>query len=79
MSVTDITKSKAKKEQEHADRVVALFRDHPELAKRAIIIALPTDGTPGLCLAPQDLSPTEVVGTLETAKFNIIMQALPKP
>ena len=73
MKLVDLSQTKAEKEQAHADKVLSLFRDHPELAKDAVIISPPGPDSPGICLAPEHFSSTEVEGILESAKIHVVL------
>jgi len=75
---TSLDDYKAKKEQEHANRVIQLFKDHPELAKEAIVVYAP-EGGEGVVLAPEHLGTTFVVGLLEAAKFGILASSMQDP
>lgn len=54
--------------EKHKEKVLALFRDHPEIAEGALIIA----PEQGIVLTPEGMEPALIVGLLETAKFRIL-------
>lgn len=71
MKITHLDEARAAIRQAHADKVRKLFEDHPEVSQEAIIVWR----AGGVTLAPEDMSPLQIVGDLEAAKFGVLYAA----
>jgi hypothetical protein len=75
--VTSLSEARKVKEQAHAERVIKMFRDHPELAENAIILCPPSEGgDEGVSLVPEHMDMIMAVGILEAAKLGLLLSAV---